>query len=78
MRSQLINSACLKALLAGSAAAGVLLAAGAALAADPPPASQPSNSVGEVVVTAQFRATQLQKTPLAISAVTGQQIAAMG
>src|SRR6185312_9871225 len=79
MRSELINSTCLKALLAGGAVAAALAAAGPALAADPPAANnQEASSVGEVVVTAQFRATQLQKTPLAISAVTGQQIQAMG
>jgi iron complex outermembrane receptor protein len=78
MRSQLIHSGCLKALLAGSALAGALAASGSAQAADPPPANNDQATVGEVVVTAQFRATQLQKTPLAISAVTGQQIEAMG
>lgn len=79
MRAQHFNSAHVKALLAGSALAGALAAGGPALAADPPPAgADQGNTVGEVVVTAQFRATQLQKTPLAISAVTGQQIEAMG
>jgi iron complex outermembrane receptor protein len=33
-----------------------------------------SNTVGEVVVTAQFREQSLQKTPLAITAVTGQML----
>jgi iron complex outermembrane receptor protein len=79
MRSQLINSGRPKGLLAGSALAAALAASGSALAAGPAPANNDQAvSVGEVVVTAQFRATQLQKTPLAISAVTGQQIQAMG
>ena len=69
----------LRALMAGSALTLAAGWAGAALAADGPAASAANNNtVGEVVVTAQFRATQLQKTPLAISAVTSQQIQAMG
>src|SRR5262249_29647800 len=35
-----------------------------------------SNQIGEVVVTAQFRAQDIQKTPLAITAVTGDMMAA--
>lgn len=74
----------------GSAPALALLGAlaatsigGPALAADPPAktpsAAAPANSgLSEIVVTAQFRQTQLQKTPLAISAMTGQQLAARG
>ena len=49
------------------------LAAPAAWAADPAPAAPAStNAVGEVVVTAQFRSQNLQQTPLAITAETGQ------
>jgi iron complex outermembrane receptor protein len=77
MGSRLNNSIRLKALLAGGALAATLGAGGAALAADAPPAAS-SNTVGEVVVTAEFRETKLQQTPLAISAVTAQQIQAMG
>jgi iron complex outermembrane receptor protein len=78
MRSRLTNSGCLKALLAGGGLAMALGGASAAYAADAPAKPADTSQVGEVVVTAQFRATQLQKTPLAISAVTGQQIQAMG
>ncbi|HEX4097055.1 MAG TPA: TonB-dependent receptor plug domain-containing protein, partial [Caulobacteraceae bacterium] len=81
MGSGLNASSRLKALFAGGALAAALAAGGAASAADAPAktsAADSQTSVGEVVVTAQFRATQLQKTPLAISAVTAQQIAAMG
>ena len=79
MRRQQKNSALLRTLMAGGALMLAAGASGSALAADGPAASDASGAqVGEVVVTAQFRATQLQKTPLAISAVTGQQIEAMG
>jgi iron complex outermembrane receptor protein len=80
MRARLFGAGSWPALLLG----GVLAAAavgGSAMAAGAPakPAPDAANAgVGEVVVTAQFRATQLQKTPLAISAVTSQQITAMG
>lgn len=37
----------------------------------PPPAASDPASLGEIVVTAQFRSQNLQDTPLAISAVTG-------
>ena len=46
-----------------------------------PPASAsgaPSNGVGDVVVTAEFRQTKLQQTPLAISAITAQTLQARG
>jgi iron complex outermembrane receptor protein len=64
--------------IAGLIVAGALSAsmAGGAWAADAPAAK--SNDTGEIVVTAQFRETKLQQTPLAISAITGQQITARG
>jgi len=79
MRSRPTKSVLLRMLFAGGALALMAGAGGSALAADAPASSAASETaVGEVVVTAQFRATQLQKTPLAISAVTGAQITAMG
>jgi iron complex outermembrane receptor protein len=77
MTSVSTGSGRLKALLLASAVA--LGAAGPALAADPPAkAAATGPTVGEVVVTAEFRATKLQQTPLAISAVTGQQLLEQG
>ena len=74
MHAQLFHASSWRALLLGGALA---LGAGVqAHAADAPP---PANTgVSEVVVTAQFRQTELQKTPLAISAITGQQLEARG
>ena len=77
MVSRQTKSIRLQALLA-SAALGATLSAGAAAFAADAPAAASANTVGEVVVTAEFRETKLQQTPLAISAVTGQQITAMG
>jgi iron complex outermembrane receptor protein len=57
------------------AAAGSALAADASAAAPTVPAA---GAEGEVVVTAEFRETKLQQTPLAISAITGQMITARG
>ena len=77
MASRQTKSIRLQALLASGALLAALGAGGGALAADAPAAAS-SNTVGEVVVTAEFRETKLQQTPLAISAVTAQQIQAMG
>jgi iron complex outermembrane recepter protein len=41
---------------------------------DPPPAAPGDTQIEEVVVTAQFRRQSLQSTPIAITAVTGQQL----
>jgi iron complex outermembrane receptor protein len=66
--------------LTGAAPLAVLaLAAGAAQAqapapATPAPAADQGNTVAEVVVTAQFREQNLQKTPLAITAVNSQML----
>lgn len=76
----------LGALLAGVIAAPIALAAGAACAqAAPPPAAAqgpaPADQQGgaqEVVVTAQFRAQNLQKTPLAITALNSKILEARG
>jgi iron complex outermembrane receptor protein len=55
------------------AVAAMAMLGSAAYAADaPPPAA--ANTVGEVVVTAQFREQNLQKTPLAITAVNSQML----
>ena len=78
MRRQQKNAALLRTLLAGGALALAAGVSGQALAADAAASAASASQVGEVVVTAQFRATQLQKTPLAISAVTSAQIQAMG
>jgi iron complex outermembrane recepter protein len=81
MRKRLFGAGSVPALVLGAAIAATAFG-GTAMAADPPakPAAPAAadTGVGEVVVTAQFRSTQLQKTPLAISAVTSQQITAMG
>ena len=55
------------------------LGADGALAADAPasqtkPAAADSSAVSEVVVTAEFRATNLQKTPISITAVNAEQL----
>ena len=71
MRIPLLRSSCLTAMAVGSALAAAMIGATPALAAD-------AGANDEVVVTAQFRETKLQQTPLAISAVTGAQLAARG
>src|SRR5215467_9153531 len=53
----------------GASAGGVALAADAAATGD---------QLQEVVVTAQYREQKLQDTPIAITAITDMQIAAMG
>jgi iron complex outermembrane recepter protein len=64
-------------LLAASLIAG--LAAGPSLAqnagGNAGPAAPGSDQLTEIVVTAQFRSENLQQTPLAITAITGQMIA---
>ena len=72
MRIPFLRTSCLSALLVGSGLAMSPMAASTAAAAAPAPAND------EVVVTAQFRETKLQQTPLAISAITGAAIAARG
>jgi len=61
-------------------AAGLSLAAASALAqAPPPPASQTpagGTQLQEVIVTAQFRNESVQQTPLAITAISGDELAA--
>ena len=44
----------------------------------PSPAPAPATEVGEIVVTAQRRAENLQRVPIVITAVSGQQLAAAG
>jgi iron complex outermembrane receptor protein len=58
------------AILAAASAAQAQQAAGAA----PAKPAADANTVGEVVVTAQFREQSLQKTPLAITAVNAQML----
>jgi iron complex outermembrane recepter protein len=70
-------------LIAGASAAALALAAGSAMAADqaaaaPQAAAADANTVGEVVVTAQFRKQNLQNTPIAITAVNAQMLSNRG
>jgi iron complex outermembrane receptor protein len=59
-----------RAALAGASALALIMAAGQAQAQDAK-AKADASTVSEVVVTAQFREQNLQKTPLAITAVNG-------
>jgi len=63
--------------LSGFAALGTLLN-GFVLAADAGPATEPPNPLQEVVVTAQYREEKLQDIPIAITAITSQQIEEQG
>jgi iron complex outermembrane receptor protein len=78
MRVRMSRTSRISALLTGGALALSPMLAAQALAAAPAPAASGDNTVGEVVVTAQFRQQSLQKTPLAISAVTGAALEAKG
>ena len=67
-----------------AALSAALLAAAPAMAqsataspqAEPSNATQEGSLLGEVVITAQFRREDVQKTPLAVTAVTGDQLRA--
>ena len=72
MRVSWFGSASLTAILVGGLIAMAPVAAEAAPA--PAAADASGTTLGEVVVTAQFRETKLQQTPLAITAITGQAI----
>jgi iron complex outermembrane receptor protein len=63
--------------LSGLAALGALLN-GPVLAADAGSATEPPNPLQEVVVTAQYREEKLQDIPIAITAITSQQIEEQG
>jgi iron complex outermembrane receptor protein len=63
--------------LSGFAALGTLCN-GLVLAADAGPATEPSSQLQEVVVTAQYREEKLQDIPIAITAITSQQIQEQG
>ena len=63
--------------LSGFAALGTLLS-GLVLGADAAPTTQPGGQLQEVVVTAQYREEKLQDTPIAITAITSQQIEQQG
>jgi iron complex outermembrane receptor protein len=60
------------------AAAAAALFAGQAISADQSSASASDNTLEEVVVTAQFRAQNLQDTPVAITAVNAQMMEERG
>lgn len=60
-----------------------ILCSGVAISATPALAqagsdTKDSNALGEIVVTAQKRETKLEKTPMTINVVSGDQIASMG
>src|SRR5215469_18955733 len=63
--------------LSGFAALGTLCN-GVVLAADAGPATEPPSPLQEVVVTAQYREERLQDIPIAITAITSQQIEQQG
>ena len=67
-RTRLLRSA------APIAAAALAAYGSAAFAQNAPPANGAGNTVGEVVVTAQFREQSLEKTPIAITAVNSQML----
>ena len=54
------------------------IGAAAAKAQDAPPPPPPSSDTTEVIVTAQKRSTNIQKTPLAITALSGNEIQSHG
>lgn len=64
-------------LYAGTAMAVLGLPVGA-LAADGEPAARAGTQLGEIVVTASKRESTLQKTPMSITAVTGEQLQRRG
>lgn len=78
MSAQLFRTGSAPALLLGAAIAAAALGAPARAAAAPATAPAAEQGLGEVVVTAQFRQTQLQKTPLSISAISSQTLIARG
>ena len=73
LRSQLLR--CAAPIIVAAMASS---AAGAALAQDAPQATADTATVGEIVVTAQFRAQNLQQTPIAITAVNAAMMEARG
>jgi iron complex outermembrane receptor protein len=68
---KLFQTTCACALLAGSIAAWSSVANAAADSAGPAASGGHSTALAEVIVTAQKRSTNLQTTPIAISAVSG-------
>ncbi|MBL8552493.1 MAG: TonB-dependent receptor [Hyphomonadaceae bacterium] len=74
LKKSLIGNSSLCALSLGAAAAWVALAPSAAAQSQ----SQEESRIGEIVVTAQFRAQALQETPIAITAITAEQIEQRG
>jgi iron complex outermembrane recepter protein len=73
MKVRLILSTCTAALLVAAGAQAQTAATGQSQAAPPPP-----QDTVEVIVTAQKRAQSVQKTPFAITAIKGDDIAAQG
>lgn len=79
-RPMLLRTACLAAMLAGGALPTVAHAQAAQSEADAQAADDAASAgqIGEIVVTAQFRAQSVQRTPLAITALSAETIAAQG
>jgi iron complex outermembrane receptor protein len=73
-RAAVLAGAASAAALAAGAFAGPALAQGSSAPAGAAAPAQPTTTVGEVVVTAQFRQQNLQNTPLAITAVNAQML----
>lgn len=65
-------------LLAGASAGSLIVLAPAASAQDAAPQAETSAGIEDIVVTARRREESLQDTPIAISAVSGESIAARG
>jgi iron complex outermembrane receptor protein len=72
------SKSALRARLLRTASAGLLLSAAVLVSpalAEAPTATAPSGTVSDVVVTATFRASNLQQTPIAITAVNAEMLA---
>ena len=53
---------------------GIVLAAGSIGAHAQSSSTEPSGQIEEIIITAEFRATNVQDTPVAITAVTGEML----
>lgn len=78
MENQVKPDGCTRSIKAASIAAAILVPLWSALAqaeqAAAPAAADQAVSLEEIVVTAQFRAESIEKTPLAITAVSGEEL----
>lgn len=64
--------------LLASVGAGCIAAGSAAQAQTGAKAAEPDPAAGEIIVTAEKRSESLQKTPVAVTAISGEQIVAAG